>query len=132
MRRQNPKDPKLLLFSGQLHFYQKNWGQAAHYFTAYLERTPRMWRCAGNWPRPCLFLPKARMRPSKAYGEALKLNDDPGLRLRRISLLLEDRRWDEAARELQACPIPEDPRLLREQARLLVWLGRSAGSPVPL
>ena len=57
------------------------------------------------------------------YGEVLKIKDDVNLRLRRISLLLEDRRWDEAAQELQQCPAPEDPRLLREQAHLYLWLG---------
>ena len=82
-----------------------------------------MWRCAGNWPRPCPSSPEGRDEALKAYGEALKLNDDLGLRLRRISLLLEARRWDEAARELKDCPVPEDPRLIQEQARLLVWLG---------
>ena len=50
------------------------------------------------------------------YGEVLKIQDDVNLRLRRISLLLEARRWDEAAQELQDCPTPEDPRLLQEQA----------------
>jgi len=57
------------------------------------------------------------------YGEVLKIQDDVNLRLRRISLLLEDRRWEEAAQELQKCPTPEDPRLLREQAHLYLWLG---------
>ena len=43
--------------------------------------------------------------------------------LRRVSLLLEDRHWDQAAKELQECPVPEDPQLLREQAQLYLWLG---------
>jgi hypothetical protein len=38
LRQQNSKDSKLLLFSGQLNFYQK-WGQAAHYFSTYLNKT---------------------------------------------------------------------------------------------
>ena len=128
LRRQNPNDPKLLLFSGQLQFYQKNWGQAAHYFTAYLKLNPKDVEVRRQLAEALSFTPERREVAIKEYGEALKLKDDPGLRLRRIGLLLEDRRWDEAARELQDCPTPEEPRLILEQARLLVWLGDLPGA----
>ena len=123
LQRRHPNDPKLLLFAGQLQFYQKNWGQAAHYFTAYLEANPKDVEVRRQLAEALSYAPKKQNEAIEAYGQALKLTDDPDLRLQRINLLLEARRWDEAARELQACPTPEDPRLLREQARLLVWLG---------
>jgi tetratricopeptide (TPR) repeat protein len=128
LRRQNPWDPKLLLFSGQLYFYQKNWGQAAHYFTAYLEANPKDAEVRRQLAEALSFTPETRDEAVQEYGEALKLKEDTGLRLRRISLLLEARRWDEAARELQDCPTPEDPRLIQEQARLLVWAGDLPGA----
>ncbi len=125
LRRQNPRDAKVLLFAGQLNFYQKHWGQAAQCFTAYLEQNPKDVEVRRQLAEALTFTktPESKDGALKEYGEILKLKDDLGLRLRRVSLLLEGRRWDEAARELHDCPIPEEPRLLQEQARLLVWLG---------
>jgi tetratricopeptide (TPR) repeat protein len=123
LRQQNTKDPKLLLFSGQLHFYQKHWGQAAHYFSTYLEQNPQDVEVRRQLAEVLSFEPDTRKAALGQYAEVLKLKDDVGLRLRRISLLLEDRSWEEAARELQACPAPEDPRLLKDQAHLYLWLG---------
>ncbi|MBM4300627.1 MAG: tetratricopeptide repeat protein [Deltaproteobacteria bacterium] len=123
LRQQNSKDPKLLLFSGQLHFYQKHWGQAAHYFSTYLEQNPQDVEVRRQLAEVLSFEPATRDAALSQYGEVLKIQDDVNLRLRRISLLLEDRRWEQAAQELQKCPTPEDPRLLREQAHLYLWLG---------
>ncbi len=123
LRQQNPKDPKLLLFSGQLQFYQKHWGQAAHYFSTYLEQNPRDVEVRRQLAEVLSFDPDNREKALNQYDEVLKIQDNPTLRLRRISLLLEDRRWEEAAQELQKCPPPEDPVLLREQAHLYLWLG---------
>lgn len=123
LRRRNSQDPKLLLFSGQLHFYQKDWGQAAHYFSAYLKQRPKDIEVRRQLAEALSFAPDTREEALTEYAQILRIKDDPGLRLRRIGLLLETRRWEEAARELKNCPVPEDPRLLREQARLLVWAG---------
>jgi tetratricopeptide (TPR) repeat protein len=123
LRQQNPKDPKLLLFSGQLHFYQKHWGQAAHYFSTYLEQNPRDVEVRRQLAEALSFEPATRDKALSQYDETLKIQDDVNLRLRRISLLLEDRRWEQAAQELEKCPAPEDTRLLREQAHLYLWLG---------
>ena len=123
LRQQHTKDPKLLLFSGQLHFYQKHWGQAAHYFSTYLEQHPQDVEVRRQLAEVLSFDSATRDQALSQYTEVLKLKDDVNLRLRRISLLLEDRRWEEAAQELQQCPAPEDPRLLREQAHLHLWLG---------
>ena len=123
LRAQNSKDPKLLLFSGQLHFYQKHWGQAAHYFSTYLEQNPRDVEVRRQLAEVLSFEPANREQALSQYDEVLKIQDDVNLRLRRISLLLEDRHWEQAAQELQKCPTPEDPRLLREQAHLYLWLG---------
>ena len=123
LRQQNTQDPKLLLFSGQLHFYQKHWGQAAHYFSAYLEQNPRDVEVRRQLAEVLSFDPANREKALSQYDEVLKIQDNLTLRLRRISLLLEDRRWEQAAQELQNCPAPEDPGLLREQAHLYLWLG---------
>jgi tetratricopeptide (TPR) repeat protein len=123
LRQQNTKDPKLLLFSGQLHFYQKHWGQAAHYFSTYLEQNPRDVEVRRQLAEVLSFDPANREKALNQYDEVLKIQDNLTLRLRRVSLLLEDRRWEQAAQELQKCPAPEDPGLLREQAHLYLWLG---------
>ncbi|HZE21337.1 MAG TPA: tetratricopeptide repeat protein, partial [Desulfobaccales bacterium] len=123
LRSQHPRDPKLLLFSGQLQFYQKHWGQAAHYFSAYLEENPRDVEVRRQLAEVLSFKPASRQEALNQYAEILKIQDDVNLRLRRISLLLEDQRWDLAAQELQQCPTPQDPRLLREKAHLYLWLG---------
>lgn len=123
LRHQNSKDPKLLLFSGQLNFYQKHWSQAAHYFSTYLEQDPQDVEVRRQLAEILSFKPETRSDALKQYGEALKIKDNVNLRLRRISLLLEDRKWDQAAAELQECPTLEDPVLLQEQAHLYLWLG---------
>jgi tetratricopeptide (TPR) repeat protein len=123
LRQQHSKDPKLLLFSGQLHFYQKHWGQAAHFFSTYLEQNPRDVEVRRQLAEVLSFDPATRDKALSQYGEVLKIQDDVNIRLRRISLLLEDRHWEQAAQELEKCPTPEDPRLLREQAHLYLWLG---------
>jgi thioredoxin-like negative regulator of GroEL len=123
LRRRNSKDPKLLLFSGQLNFYQKHWGQAVHFFKAYLDLNPQDVEVRRLLAEALSFQPKSRPEAANQYGEILKTKDDAALRLRRISLLLEERRWDDAARELKECPEPSDPRLIRDQAHLYLWLG---------
>ena len=122
------QDPRLQLFLGQLHFYQKHWGQAAHYFTAYLEKHPQDAEVRTQLAEALSFQPDGLDGALAQYGETLKVKDDPGLRLRRISLLLKARRWEEAARELKDCPVPPDPRLLKEQAHLFLWLGDLNGA----
>ena len=123
LRQQHPRDPKLLLFSGQLHFYQKHWSQAAHYFSTYLEQRPRDAEVRRQLAEALSFQPEHRREALTQYGKVLKLQDDVGLRLRRVSLLLEEQRWEAAAQELRQCPAPADPQLLRQQARLYLWLG---------
>ncbi len=122
------RDPKVQLFLGQLHFYQKHWGQAAHYFNAYLEKNPRDAEVRRQLAEALSFQPEGLEGALAQYAETLKLKDDVGLRLRRLSLLLQAGRWQEAARELKACPVPEDPRLLAEQAHLFLWLGDLEGA----
>jgi tetratricopeptide (TPR) repeat protein len=123
LSRQDPRNPRLLLFLGQLHLYQKHWGQAAQHFQAYLEQCPQDLEVRRQLAEVLSFTPEGRPAALDQYQEALKLKDDVRLRLRRIHLLLEERRWQDAARELKACPVPEEPRLLRDQAHLYLWLG---------
>jgi tetratricopeptide (TPR) repeat protein len=123
LRHQHSKDPKLLLFSGQLNFYLKHWGQAAHYFSAYLELNPQDAEVRRQLAEILSFKPDTRNEALSQYGEILKTKDDVNLRLRRINLLLEEQNWDQAANELQECPTPEDPTLLKQQAHLYLWLG---------
>lgn len=122
------RDPRLQLFLGQLHFYQKNWGQAAHYFKAYLETNPRDVEVRRQLAEALSFQPEGVNASLAQYGETLKLSDDPALRLRRVGLLLKTKRWEEAASELKNCPLPDDPQLLQEQAHLYLWLGDLEGA----
>ncbi|MDP3183481.1 MAG: tetratricopeptide repeat protein [Desulfobaccales bacterium] len=123
LHRAHPQDPRLLLFFGQMYFYQKNWDQAVHYFKVYLEKNPRDAEVRRQLAEVLSFKPETREAALDQYGEALKLKDEVPLRLRRIHLLLQARRWEDAARELKDCPVPAQPQLIREQARLWLWLG---------
>ena len=63
LRHQNSKDPKLLLFSGQLNFYQKHWSQAAHYFSTYLEQNPQDVEVRRQLAEILSFKPETRDEP---------------------------------------------------------------------
>lgn len=123
LHRAHPQDPKLLLFFGQMHFYQKSWDQGAPYFKAYLEVKPRDAEVRRQLAEALSFKPETQDEALNQYGEALKYQDQVPLRLRRVQLLLKARRWEDAARELKECPTPAEPQLLKEQARLWLWLG---------
>ncbi|MDD2901626.1 MAG: tetratricopeptide repeat protein [Syntrophales bacterium] len=123
LHRRDPQNPKLLLFMGQLHLYQENWGRAAHYFSAYLKEKPGDDAVRQQLAEVLSFKPETREEALGQYAAILKRRDDLALRLKRIALLLQNRRWQDAARELKNCPRAEEPRLLREQARLCLWLG---------
>ncbi|MEJ2071077.1 MAG: tetratricopeptide repeat protein [Syntrophobacterales bacterium] len=128
VERDNPKYPRLLLFLGQMHFYQKHWGQAAHYFRRYLENNPDDVTTRQLLAEALAFQPKAQGEALEAYGDLTKRTNDVGLRLRRITLLLKAKRWEEAKQELQECPVPQEPQLIKEQARLLLWSGDLEGA----
>ena len=128
VERDNPKYPRLLLFLGQMHFYQKHWGQAAHYFRRYLEKNPDDVTTRQLLAEALAFQPKAQDEALEAYGDLTKRTNDVGLRLRRITLLLKAKRWEEAKQELQECPVPQEPQLIKEQARLLLWAGNLEGA----
>lgn len=119
--RDHPKYPRIQVFLGQMHFYQKHWGQAAHYFKAYLEKHPEDLEVRRLLAEALAFKTDGRDEAIDEYGELLKRTDDPNLRLRRAALLLEAHRWKEAREELNRCP--RSPELLKEQARLFLWLG---------
>ena len=123
VERDNPKYPRLLLFLGQMHFYQKHWSQAVHYFQLYLEKHPDDLVARQLLAEALAFQPEAKSEALEQYGELVKRSEDVSLRLRRIALLLKDKRWEEAEGELKTCPVLQDPKLLREQARLLLWAG---------
>ncbi len=128
VERENPKYPRLQVFLGQLHFYQKHWGLAAHYFKAYLEKHPDDPEVRRLLAEALSFKEETKEEAIGAYGEALKRSDDVGLRLRKIALLLEAERWRQAEREIKDCPLPQDPRLIKELARLCAWAGDLEGA----
>uniref|UniRef100_A0A7V6DNT1 Tetratricopeptide repeat protein n=1 Tax=Desulfobacca acetoxidans TaxID=60893 RepID=A0A7V6DNT1_9BACT len=128
MERDNPKYPRLLLFLGQMQFYQKNWGQAAHYFQRYLENNPDDLTARRLLAEALSFQPKAQEEALEAYKDLITRTNDVGTRLRRIALLLQSKHWEEARQELQDCPVPQEPGLIKEQARLLLWAGDLEGA----
>ncbi|MBI4642694.1 MAG: tetratricopeptide repeat protein [Deltaproteobacteria bacterium] len=123
LHRRDPKNPKVLLFLGQLNLYQENWARAAHYFSAYLKEKPDDEAVQEQLAEVLSFRPETREKALSQYGAILKRRDSLALRLKRVALLLSNRRWQDAARELKDCPRAQEPRLLREQARLCLWLG---------
>ncbi|MFZ2087045.1 MAG: tetratricopeptide repeat protein, partial [Desulfobaccales bacterium] len=128
VERDNPKYPRLLLFLGQMHFYQKHWGQAAHYFQKHLEDNPDDLTARQLLAEALAFQPKAQDEALEAYKDLTTRTNDVGLRLRRIALLLQAKRWEEAKQELKECPAPQEGNLLREQARLFLWAGDLEGA----
>jgi tetratricopeptide (TPR) repeat protein len=128
VERDNPKYPRLLVFLGQMHFYQKHWGLAAHYFQRYLEANPNDVEVRKLLAEALAFKPKAEDEALDAYKDLTKRTPEVGLRLRHIALLLKAKRWQEAQQELKDCPIPQEAPLLKEQARLLLWAGDLEGA----
>ncbi len=123
VERENPKYPRLLLFLGQMHFYQKHWGLAAHYFQRYLEKHPEDLTARRLLAEALAFQPEAEAEALEVYKDLAKRTKEVGLHLRRIALLLKAKRWEEAKQELKDCPVPQEAALLKEQARLLMWAG---------
>ncbi|MBW1916712.1 MAG: tetratricopeptide repeat protein [Deltaproteobacteria bacterium] len=135
------KNPQRLLFLGQMHFYQKHWDKAAQYYEAYLERHPQDVAVRVQLAEVLSYDSDTLDKSAQQYQEALKLKDDPQLRLRRAGVLLQQaqswgaerdkhkreiaqQKWAEAEAELERCsPNPSEPELLREQARLYLWSG---------
>ncbi len=121
--RRHPDYPRLQVFLGQMHFYQKHWDQAAHYFRDYLKNHPEDVEVRHQLAETLALDPAAQEEALVQYGEVLKRRDDVAIRHRRLALLLKAGRWQEAQQELQACPLPQEAPLLREQARLHLWVG---------
>ena len=133
------QDPKILLFLGQMHFYQKHWGQAAHYYQQYLQHFPQDAVVRQQLAQVLSFAPERLEEAAQQYDETAKITGDPGLQLQKAGVLLQlaqnasddpsqrdqaPARWAAAASVLQQ--IPADGlglELLREQGRLFLWLG---------
>jgi tetratricopeptide (TPR) repeat protein len=123
LHRRDPENTKVLLFLGQLNLYQENWGRAAHYFSAYLREKPDDEAVQRQLAEVLSFKPETQKEALAQYAAILKRQDSLDMRLKRIALLLQNRRWQEASKELHDCPRAQNPKLLREQARLCLWLG---------
>ncbi len=123
LHRREPRNAKILLFMGQLNLYQQNWARAAHYFQAYLQENPGDDEVRAQLAEVLSFRPETQEEALGQYAAVLKRKDSPVLRLKRIALLLKNRRWEAAARELKDCPRTDEPRLIRELARLCLWRG---------
>ncbi len=135
------QDPKILLFLGQMHFYQQHWGQAAHYYQAYLQRFPQDATVRQQLAQVLSFEPERLGEAARHYDEAAKMSGDPRLRLQKAAVLLQlaqddsdsadpvqreqaAAQWTAAAAELKQVPADSlSPELLREQGRLFLWLG---------
>jgi tetratricopeptide (TPR) repeat protein len=133
------QDPKILLFLGQMHFYQKQWDQAAHYYQQYLERFPQDAIVREQLAQVLSFLPERLAEAARQFGQGAKMSGDPRLRLHEAAVLLQlaqnasddpkkqgqaSAQWTAAAELLQQIPADGlSPELLLEQGRLLLWLG---------
>ena len=135
------RHPQVQLFLGQMHFYQKDWKQAANYYQAYLEDHPQDLNVRVQLAEMLSYEPGTLEESARQYEEALKINDDVRLRLKRAAVLMQlaqewstDRqktkrnlapqKWAAAAAELRHCSASsDDPEVLVQQARLNLWLG---------
>ncbi len=133
------RDPKLLLFLGQMHFYQKNWDQAAHYYQEYLTQVPEDAAARQQLAQALSYAPGRLAEAATEYDNTANLTGDPQLLLQKAAILLQlaqdasdeprqhdqaPAKWAAAAAALQQLPAEGlRPELLLEQARLLLWLG---------
>ena len=133
------RDPKLLLFLGQMHFYQKNWDQAAHYYQEYLTQVPQDAAARQQLAQALSYAPGRLAEAASEYENTAKMTGDPQLHLQKAAVLLQlaqdasddprqhdqaPAKWAAASAALQQLPAEGlPPELLREQARLLLWLG---------
>ncbi len=133
------QDPKMLLFLGQMHFYQKHWNQAAHYYQKYLQHFPQDAAVRQQLAQVLAFEPERLAEAAHQFDETAKITGDPCLQLQKAAVLLQlaqdassdpshrdqaPARWAEAEAALRQIPIDGlSPELLREQGRLFLWLG---------
>ena len=132
-------DPKLLLFLGQMHFYQKQWQQAIPYYREYLQHLPADGAARLQLAQVLSFRPETLEEAATEYEAAALASGDPGLLLQRAAVLLQlaqnvtddpSRRevaakyWATAAAALRQVPSTGlKPELLREKGTLFLWLG---------
>lgn len=132
-------NPQLLLFLGQMYFYQKNWRQAVHYYREYLRQAPHDVAARRQLAQTLSFYPEGLEAAAQEYEALAQAGGDPALLLQRAAVLLQsaqnvtdkaDRhdeapeRWAAAASALQQVPSSGlSPELLREKGRLFLWLG---------
>ncbi len=133
------REPKLLLFLGQMHFYQKQWRQAVHYYQEYLRQAPHDVAARRQLAQTLSFLPESLEAAAREYEAAAQASGDPALLLQRAAVLLQSAqnatddpdlyqeapvRWAAAHNALQQVPSTGlSPELLREQGILWLWLG---------
>ncbi len=129
----------MLLFLGQMHFYQKQWDQAAHYYQRYLQQFPQDAVVRQQLAQVLSFEPERLEEAAQQYDETAKITGDPRLQLQKAGVLLQlaqdasddpaqrdqaPARWAAAATALQQIPFDGlSPELLLEQGHLFLWLG---------
>lgn len=134
-------DPKLLLFLAQMHLYQQNYGEAAHYYRRYLEHQPQDLAVRRQLAQTLALDPELRQNALPEYDHVLHQRSEPQDRLQKAAVLLQlaqdsaDQRgprfqqaavsfWQEAEKELlQLKPAALSPELQRQHYKLLMWLG---------
>lgn len=133
------RDAKLLLFLGQMHFYQKNWPQAVQYYREYLQQVPSDQAARRQLAQTLSFFPEGLEAAAAEYEAAALASGDPALLLQRAAVLLQraqnasddpaqrekaPQQWAAAAAALRQVPSTGlSPELLREKGTLLLWLG---------
>ncbi len=133
------RDPKLLLFVGQMYFYQKHWQQAVKYYREYLQQVPTDQAARRQLAQTLSFFPEGLEAAATEYETAALASGDPALLLQRAAVLLQraqnasddpsqrqtaPQHWAAAAAALRQVPSTGlSPELLREKGTLLLWLG---------
>ena len=77
------------LFLGQMHFYQKNWDQAAHYYQEYLTQVPQDAAARQQLAQALSYAPGRLAEAASEYENTAKMTGDPQLRLQKAAVLLQ-------------------------------------------
>ena len=126
-------------FSVRCIFIKRNFDQSAHYYQEYLTHVPQDAAARQQLAQILSYAPGRLAEAAAEYENTAKITGDPQLQLQRAAVLLQlaqdasddprqhdqaPAKWSAASAALQQIPAAGlPPELLREQARLLLWLG---------
>jgi tetratricopeptide (TPR) repeat protein len=104
------QDPKLLLFLGQMHFYQEQWDRAAHYYQKYLDHFPNDAEVRQQLAQVLSFEPDRLEEAAAQYDETANISGDPQLQVQKAGVLCNWPRTPATTRPVAIRPRPGGPQ----------------------